>query len=531
MKIRKYESKLFSNGNILLALALAVRGMPRTWQPEEQPVTRQSGWAIYEDEIALLDPIIPQLRIFQSGVLGAALITVAIEPKAVEFWRLLNDESWTRYSDGRIDPAGWLLQQILRHSGNCEIALRPDYQQYLFQASLAAAMAWCESRKIGKTVWLSSEPHRVEVGQVLESVRSKKGLRRTSDGFRPAKALVGRIPTLAPTVIEHSIDLDLAVLMAEQVADIKEYSFDVDQLSAARAALTRFDIPAELAAPGALAACLVSLVRNPSCVAIWENVLAGRWSHGANKGSNAAGLITRSIQVDNRRWNGVSSQALLFARILMALKNHARRSTGQEEPRTASIPRAFQIFVEQIVVAWINLPVLAGPRIHSGQVQPLLKGTGADQARPVCQKRRGRGRALTGRRAEMIFERFHKQCRLPRAGRLIDRTRDQCGYDYELDSDPEPLWVFEVKMVGDKGFILTEMQWQVAQELGDCYWLVLVREHPDVDDEVMFIRDPFAVLQPEKDTRLVVQTTHRVKSRAWKKEAKTLSLLRPLTEK
>ena len=122
----EYESKLFRAGNILLALALAIRGIPRTWQAEERPVTRESGWAIYVDEIDLLDPINPQLRIFQSGVLAAALITLALDPAVIAFWEAVNEERWTRHKDGRYDPAGWLLQQILRHSGNREIALRPN---------------------------------------------------------------------------------------------------------------------------------------------------------------------------------------------------------------------------------------------------------------------------------------------------------------------------------------------------------------------------------------------------------------------
>ena len=518
----KFQSKIFSLGHNLLALALAVRGVPRTWQPEEQPVTRASGGAIYEPELMRLDAIDPDRRIFQSGVLAAALITVAIDPAMMPFWKQLQEERWSRQSSGEMDAVGWLLQEILRHSGNSEIALRPDYQHRLFQMSLAAALLWLDGRKTGEPVWLDRDPPRKDIQQLLEWVRLSKGLRRTVDGFRPQTALTGRIPNLAQTIIVHSVDPNLAFLMAEQVAQLEEYAFDTDELWGALSVLKQLTVPAELAAPGALAACLVSLVKDPTSIAVWQKVFAGSWSHNPQHGSDIAGLITRSIQRHNRRCcDGVLSQAQLFARIMMALKSDARRGKAQPDPRAHSIPRARPVFVERIVDAWWKLPVPDGPQINLSQVLlPVLKGHASDQPRPACQKRRGRGRDRTGHLGERAFVDHHQRCSFPRAGKLIDRTRDQCGWDFELVTDSEPLWVFEVKVVGNGELEMTERQWLMAEQLRDRYWLVLVRQRPNADEEMLFIRDPFAALKPRKDSRYVVQTRYKVKARQWTKAAK-----------
>lgn len=502
-----YKSKLFRTGNILLALVLAVRGLPRTWQPEEQPVTRQSGWKIYADEIELLDSIDPHLRIFQSGVLAAALMTVAIDPAVLEFWRQVNEERWTRHRDGCIDPAGWLLQQILRHSGNREVALRPEYQHYLFQSSLAAAMAWCEQSE--PAPFAADGPSRVAIDALLEQVRTTKGLRRAPDGFRTVQSLRGRIPRLGPSVIEHSGDIKLAARMAAGVAHLNEFSHCPEELSAARQRLAEMDIPGERAAPGVLAACLVSLARDPSCAGIWNDVWAGRWSHDPDLGSDVAGLITRSIDVHNRRREGVKGQARLFARVMMAIKSHVQR-TGVRAYRRKNISQSRRVWVSRILDAWQALPIDDGPIIHIGQVQTVYQGEPADQARAPCQYRQGRGRGRTGRQGELLFERYHRRSGKPRPGRLIDRTHEQVGYDYALESDGEPLWVCEVKTIDRCGFRFTEKQWRTAEQMRECYWLILVEDGGDGEPTVHCTPDPFRYLNPRKETQLIPRTEYVV---------------------
>ena len=514
----EYESKLFRAGNILLALALAIRGIPRTWQAEERPVTRESGWAIYVDEIDLLDPINPQLRIFQSGVLAAALITLALDPAVITFWEAVNEERWTRHKDGRYDPAGWLLQQILRHSGNREIALRPEYQHYLFQVALAAALAWSEGEKEGKPVWLRARPSLVAIDELIETVRRRKNLRRTADGFRFPRALAGRIPVLGQSVIEHTVDLDLAEQMARQAAVVEAYSFDQARLSDARMLLEQLHVPAELAAPGALTACLVSLACDQASLWIWQDTFSGRWSHDPDLGSDVVGLVTRSIQLHNRRHDGMRSEAQLVARIMMAIKSYTRRALDEADPRAHNIPMAHQSLVDQLVEGWAKLPLPSEPDIHVAQIEAVLKGHSNNRTRPACRSRRGKGRDKTGRRSEQAFERYHKRCSLPRAGDLIDVTRDQSGCDYVLKTPTEPDWYFEVKTIAGRDILITERQWAVAEEMGDRYWLVLVGKGSG--EEILFLQNPAATLRPRKETRRVVQTLYKVDRRQWRQAAR-----------
>jgi hypothetical protein len=516
----KYQSKLFRVGNILLALALAIRGIPKTWQPEQTPVTRDSGWAIYAPEIEILDRIDPKLHIFQSGVLAAALMTLAIDPAMVRFWEQVNQERWRRLRDGRIDAVGWLVREILRHSGNREVAVRPEYQHYLFQAALAAAMTWYQGLQTDQVVWVKGDPARVGLIRLLEQVRMGKGLGRSPEGFRPLYALKGRIPVLARTEIAHAFNWSLAESLAERAASVPEYAWDVGRLEAARAQLESVAFPLELAAPGALAAAMVSLARDPGRQATWCDVSVRRWSHDPDSGSDLSGLIVRTIEMHNRQSAGAESQAELFARILMAIKSDDRRSLIEFDPRSRNLPRARPCHVQQLLRAWRGLQVPDGPAIHTAQVQPVIKGDPTRSSRGACQKRRRQSRDRTGRLGEEIFERLHKRCSLPRAGSLIDRTREQCGYDHELLTASAPVWYFEVKVVKNGEFSLTEKQWEMAQEMGDRYWLVLVRLTSKSDGEVAFIRNPAAVFKPRKASRVVIEVSYKVSRRDWRKAAK-----------
>ena len=281
------------------------------------------------------------------------------------------------------------------------------------------------------------------------------------------------------------------------------------------------NIPTELAAPAVLTAGLITLARDPACAEIWEDVFAGRWTHVATRGSDIAGLITRAIQVSNRRPEGIPGQAQLFSRIMMAFKSHARLlRNGQKQPRYKNIPQARTDWVAQLLGAWAGLPIPDGPLIHSCHVEPVFRNALADLPKATCSKPKGRSRDHTGSKGERIFERFHKRCSLPRPGRLVDRTRDQCGWDYELHTPGEPLWVIEVKVVtGLIAFLIGRLQLKEAKKRRGNYWLVLVDENPDGEDDLYFIRDPSHWLKPVKQQRLVVQTTYTVKEKDWLKVA------------
>ena len=518
----EYASKLFRKGNILKALTLAIRGIHRTWEYEQAPVTLDSGWTIYATEIALLDDINPKLAVFLSGVLGAALVTLGEEPAGIEFWERVNRNQWSRRKTGELDPVGWLLQWIDRHCGDEDITQSGEYLHFLFQAGLAAFAAWNEGRLAGKTVWLSDAPSPVDIPQALEHVRKRKGLKRKADGFRPQSVLMGRIPLWTPTVIEHANDLEQAVEMAKRVQSLDEYTFETQCLPQVTMTLEQIKLPAELAAPGALAAALVSLAQDPGNIRTWKDVAAGHWSHDPHRGSDLAGVITRSIRWTNQKNRGVDGQAILFARILMAFKTHRRLRVSLDHLYCRSLSSAKKPLVAQLNKRWQGIDLSDGPRIHSPSIQPLIKGASEQQVRPPCQKRRGQGRGVSGRRGERIFEQFHEECSLPWPGKLVDRTRDQVGYDYEIEHPDQPLCANEVKLVNGNGFSFGELQWQMAGQMGEDYYAVLVEEQDGKEAQVHLVPNPHRHFKPVRKTRMVVTTEYYVSAKEWKRVVEKL---------
>ena len=89
-------------------------------------------------------------------------------------------------------------------------------------------------------------------------------------------------------------------------------------------------------------------------------------------------------------------------------------------------------------------------------------------------------RGQTGIAAEREFLNYHSRTSLPLPGDLQDCRYDQCGYDYQIEYKSE-LYFIEVKgMAGETGAItFTDKEWKVAQEMGDKYFLVIVRNIPE----------------------------------------------------
>lgn len=108
--------------------------------------------------------------------------------------------------------------------------------------------------------------------------------------------------------------------MAQAACEIEKYACNPRSIQTARLLTGAQEVLAELAAPGALAAMLLSIGRD-----VWRDFFDGRWRHSAEKGSDLAGIITRTIAFHNRAPDDLVGQAALFSRIMMAVKSHNRR--------------------------------------------------------------------------------------------------------------------------------------------------------------------------------------------------------------
>jgi Protein NO VEIN, C-terminal len=122
-------------------------------------------------------------------------------------------------------------------------------------------------------------------------------------------------------------------------------------------------------------------------------------------------------------------------------------------------------------------------------------------------------RGPTGVKAEKAFERFHAESGKPAPGTLLDRRYDQCGYDYEIDATSGRLCVEVKGLAGSSGGItFTNKEWMIAREMGDSYFLAMVR-NVATEPDVSLLRNPADQLSAKMRTYTTVQTDWSVAQR------------------
>lgn len=119
-------------------------------------------------------------------------------------------------------------------------------------------------------------------------------------------------------------------------------------------------------------------------------------------------------------------------------------------------------------------------------------------------------RGPTGVAAELAFKAYHAATALPARGALRDRRHDECGYDFEIDSDTGPIAV-EVKGIAGQagGVSFTNAEWRKAGELGDSYYLAVVRNVAE-KPTVSLIRNPRSAFAAEMRAYTIVQVSWTV---------------------
>ena len=128
-------------------------------------------------------------------------------------------------------------------------------------------------------------------------------------------------------------------------------------------------------------------------------------------------------------------------------------------------------------------------------------------------------RGPTGINAESAFIDYHQQTGLPVAGELRDCRHDQCGYDFAIDAPV--LVAIEVKGLSGQtgGISLTDKEWRIAQDMGDCYYLAVVRNVGSTP-EVSLVQDPASLLDPVMRLYTTVQVSWSV-SQASRRQAES----------
>lgn len=113
-------------------------------------------------------------------------------------------------------------------------------------------------------------------------------------------------------------------------------------------------------------------------------------------------------------------------------------------------------------------------------------------------------RGITGAKAESLFIENYKDI-FDGFNEINDKRNDGCGYDFLLIGDEGELFV-EVKGLNSisGGVSFTSKEWHVAEENGDKYFLVIVK---NISEEYFFqvIRNPYNILSAKKQVSTVVQ--------------------------
>lgn len=161
--------------------------------------------------------------------------------------------------------------------------------------------------------------------------------------------------------------------------------------------------------------------------------------------------------------------------------------------------------LSQDALAGLVRTILAEPRGPSADETMRAVAEGESATETVHTPR-----GPTGRSAEAYFREHHKHHALPRPGTLIDKRDHECGYDYEIVGDGDPVAVEVKGLAGSSGGItFTDKEWQVARAMGERYHLALVRDVA-TEPRLELLADPTAHLEAKFRAYTVVQTTWTV---------------------
>lgn len=170
-------SDRLSAGTIASALSIAYRGFART---TERNTSSEEEFDVYEAvgyfarELTALDTVKPETRLFPTGVVAAALLSLAVDPETLDYFRRLANRQGSK-QEGLSDPVEAVLDELqsLKKRGSARVR---SEQEDLCARTLAAVRAW----RAG-----SDSPHywgrpRLDTELLTEAVRTVRSLRKAS---------------------------------------------------------------------------------------------------------------------------------------------------------------------------------------------------------------------------------------------------------------------------------------------------------------------------------------------------------------
>lgn len=169
------KSERLRSGTIGEALYIAWRGTPRALDKDsdEADMDIYKVVGVFAPELSLLDSINPQNDTFQSGVVAAALLCLALDPQMIGYFDRVSKREGNKQR-GMRDPVEALLHMVSEVKGR-RGAWGGAQQQELCAATLTGAFAW----KAGKShphYWVRDGLPPADIQKIVSEVREHKQL-------------------------------------------------------------------------------------------------------------------------------------------------------------------------------------------------------------------------------------------------------------------------------------------------------------------------------------------------------------------
>ena len=167
------RSERLKPGMIGDALSIAWRGVARTSDAgaEEDEMDIYNVVGAFAPELSLLDSVNPQNDTFQTGIVAAALLSLALEPGLIGYFDQLSKRQGSKRL-GLLDPVEALLHMVAAVKGR-RGAWGKAQQHELCAAALTGAIAW----KAGEShphYWVREALPPMDVHDVVRRVRQQK---------------------------------------------------------------------------------------------------------------------------------------------------------------------------------------------------------------------------------------------------------------------------------------------------------------------------------------------------------------------
>jgi hypothetical protein len=167
-----FDSNRLKHGYITEAINIALRGEPRALQDKRSlrnEINIDSAIEAFKEELILIDKINPDVSLFSTGILAAALLMLCIDPQTIDFFTRLNSLQGETKNE-RNDPVESLLRII--ESMKKKATSEGKFQVELCAKTIRAIQAWTAGAENDR-YWLK----RLNSVDFLPNIRKMKSIK------------------------------------------------------------------------------------------------------------------------------------------------------------------------------------------------------------------------------------------------------------------------------------------------------------------------------------------------------------------